>query len=153
MDTKRTFGVKVLIPVVTAAIGVVFLILGFGTYGFWHETAGPLPGFFPSIIGITLVVISVLAGFQSLKDERQPIPLRNWYPAIATLLIILLTLVIGMLPSLALFLILWIRYYEKYPWKTTIVTTTIIMAIVVGVFMMWLNVPFPKGFILDSFAY
>lgn len=153
MDTKRSFGVKTLIPISTAVIGLVFLVLGFGTYGFWHETSGPLPGFFPAIIGIVLVAISVIAVVQSLKDEAQPIPLRNWFPAIATLLIILMTFVIGMLPSLGLFLILWIRFYEKYPWKTTIITTTVILAIVVGVFMYWLNVPFPKGFILDAIAY
>jgi hypothetical protein len=153
MEKRRTFGVKAIIPIATAAVGLVFLVLGFGTYGFWSETSGPLPGFFPSIIGITLIGVSAIAFLQSLKDERQPVPVRNWFPAIAVFAIIVLTMLIGMLPSLALFLLFWIRFYEKYPWKTTIITSLVILAIVVGVFMFWLNVPFPRGIIFDALAY
>lgn len=153
MEKKNSFGVKVLIPIITAALGIVFLALGFGKYGFWDEMRGPLPGFFPSIIGIMLVGMSFLAGIQALKDSAQPIPLRNWLPALGALGIIVASLVIGMLPAIGIFLVLWIRVYEKYPWKTTIITTVVILAIVVGVFMFWLNVPFPKGFILEALAY
>lgn len=153
MEKRHTFGVRILIPIITGAIGILFLSLGFGKYGFWHEMRGPLPGFFPSIIGIMLVGMSILAGVQAVKDPRKPIPFRNWLPAIGALAIIIASLIIGMLPAIALFLILWIRVYEKYPWKTTIITSSVIMAIVVGVFMFWLRVPFPKGFILDALAY
>ncbi len=153
MNNKSKFGVRNLIPIITLVVGLLFLVLGFGKYGFWDEMKGPLPGFFPSIIGIMLIGMSLLALVQSVKDPSNPIPFRNWLPAIGALGIIVLSLVIGMLPSIALFLILWIKVYEKYPWKTTLITTTIILSIVIGVFMMWLKVPFPKGFIIDALLY
>ncbi len=153
MEKKSLFGVRVLIPIITASIGIAFLTLGLTRYGFWHEMKGPLPGFFPTIVGIVLVAVSGLALFQSFKDPVNPIPLRNWMPAFGALGIILGTLVFGMLVSIIAFLIGWIRFYEKYDWKTTITTTLILVAIVVGVFMFWLQVPFPKGLILDALAY
>ncbi len=153
METKKSFGVRSLIPIITAAIGIAFLTLGLTKYGFWHEVKGPLPGFFPTLVGIVLVVISALALIQSFKDPAQPVPFENWLPAVGALGIILGTLVFGMLFSIVAFLIIWIRFYEKYEWKTTIITTLIMVAIVVGVFMFWLQVPFPKGLILDAFAY
>ncbi len=153
MDMKKSFGVRTLIPILTAVVGIVFLLLGLTQYGFWHELRGPLPGFFPTLVGIVLVIISALALFQSFKDPARPVPIENWLPAVGALGIILGTLVFGMLFSIIAFLIIWIRYYEKYSWKTTITTTLILVAIVVGVFMFWLQVPFPKGLILDAFAY
>jgi len=138
-----------LIPVFTALVAVVFISFGYAKYGFWHATRGPLPGFFPVIIGTVLLVMSVLAFITSLQEEGTAYPLENWYPAFGTVLIMLSTLVIGMLPSLALFVVLWLKWYEKYPWKTTIIVFAIIMGIVVGAFVFWLGVPFPKGIIFD----
>jgi hypothetical protein len=43
--------------------------------------------------------------------------------------------------------------FEKYSWKTTFVGLVIIMAIVIGAFVMWLGVPFPKGLIYNLIAY
>lgn len=137
------------IPVFTALTAVVFISFGYAKYGFWHPTRGPLPGFFPVIIGTILLVMSVLAFITALKEEGTSYPLENWYPAIGVVLIMLATLVIGMLPSLAIFVLLWLRWYEKYSWKTTLITFAIIMGIVVGAFVFWLGVPFPKGIIYD----
>ena len=57
--------------------------------------------------------------------------------------------VFGMLPTLALFLVLWLRCLEKYPWKTVLTVSAIIMAVVLAVFVFWLDVMFPNGLILD----
>ena len=141
------------IPVVTAVIAALFIYLGITKYGFWHEVRGPLPGFFPTIIGFALLGLSVLAFLGGRKEEGTTYPIENWYPALGVIGIMLATLVIGMLPSLALFVILWLKVYEKYNWKTTLVGLAIIMAIVIGAFVMWLGVPFPKGLIYNLIAY
>ena len=139
-----------MIPVFTAVVAVLFILFGYAKYGFWHPTKGPLPGFFPVIIGTVLLVMSVLACITSLKQEGTDYPLENWYPAFGTVLIMLSTLVIGMLPSLAIFVVLWLKWYEKYSWKTTLIVFVIIMGIVLGAFVLWLGVPFPKGIIYDT---
>ncbi len=50
MQTKKITS-KMLIPIVTAIIAIVFIYFGITKYGFMHEVRGPLPGFFPTIIG------------------------------------------------------------------------------------------------------
>ncbi|NLK05712.1 MAG: tripartite tricarboxylate transporter TctB family protein [Spirochaetales bacterium] len=152
MQTKKITS-KMVIPVVTAVIAALFIYLGITKYGFWHEVRGPLPGFFPTIIGFALLALSVLAFLGGRKEEDTKYPIENWYPALGVIGIMVATLVIGMLPSLALFVILWLKVFEKYSWKTTFVGLVIIMAIVIGAFVMWLGVPFPKGLIYNLIAY
>ncbi len=146
---KKKITSQMMIPVFTAVVAVLFISFGYAKYGFWHPTKGPLPGFFPVIIGSVLFVISVLAFITSLHEEGTDYPLENWYPAFCTVLIMLSTLIIGMLPSLAIFVVLWLKWYEKYSWKTTLIVFVIIMGIVMGAFVFWLGVPFPKGIIYD----
>lgn len=144
---------KMLIPVVTTVIAGVFIAMGYVKYGFWDHTKGTLPGFFPVIIGLLLLGTSVLVFLSALKEEGTRYPVENWYPALGTLAVILATFVIGMLPSLAIFVLLWLRWFEKLSWKTTLIVFAIIMGIVIGAFMMWLGVPFPKGMLYDMIAY
>ena len=152
MQTKKITS-KMVIPIITALISLAFIFLGVTKYGFWHELRGPLPGFFPTIIGITLFVISIIAFLGGRKEEGTHYPIENWYPALGVVAIMLSTLVIGMLPSLAIFVILWLKWYEKFSWKTTLIGFAIIAAIVIGAFVLWLGVPFPRGFIYNLIAY
>lgn len=152
MLTKKITS-KMVIPVVTAIIAIVFIYFGITKYGFMHEVRGPLPGFFPTIIGFLLLGLSILAFIGSLKEEGPGFPIANWYPALGVIAIMLSTLVIGMLPSLAIFVLLWLRWFEKFSWKATLIGFAVIMAIVIGAFVMWLGVPFPKGFIYNLIAY
>ena len=55
-----------------------------------------------------------------------------------------------MIPAIILYVILWLRVVEKTPWKQTLIVLATIMAIVYGVFVVWLGVPFPQGFILEA---
>ncbi len=81
MQTKKVSS-KMLIPIVTAIIAIVFIYFGITKYGFMHEVRGPLPGFFPTIIGFLLLALSVLAFIGSLKEESPGFPVENWYPAL-----------------------------------------------------------------------
>jgi hypothetical protein len=144
------FGTKNILPIVTLIIGLLFSSLGFFKYGFWDKNIGTLPGFFPTIIGILLIAVSALAFFQSLKEENNYSRLENWYPVFAVFLIIASTFVFGMYLSLAAFLIIWVRVYEKCSWKTTIITFLLMFVIVFGAFGTWLNIQFPKGLIFNA---
>jgi hypothetical protein len=56
---------------------------------------------------------------------------------------------IGMLPALAIFVVVWLKLMEKAPWKHIILILAIVMAIVVGVFVLWLKVRFPEGILFE----
>ena len=149
-DDKKVVKIptKVIVPVVTCAIGILFASIAFGQYGFWDSVAmKPTKGFFPGIISIGLIALSVLAFINGLKSPTAEFRLINWYVPLAVLLIIAATYVIGMIPSLLLFVFLWLKVYEKQSWTTTIIALLIVSFIVIGCFRIWLDIQFPIGFI------
>ncbi len=149
-DDKKVVKIptKVIVPVVTCAIGILFASIAFGQYGFWDSVAmKPTKGFFPGIISIGLIALSVLAFINGLKSPTAEFRLINWYVPLAVLLIIAATYVIGMIPSLLIFVFLWLKVYEKQSWTTTIIALLIVSFIVIGCFRIWLDIQFPIGFI------
>ena len=149
-DDKKVVKIptKVIVPVVTCAIGILFASIAFGQYGFWDSVAmKPTKGFFPGIISIGLIALSVLAFVNGLKSPTAEFRLINWYVPLAVLLIIAATYVIGMIPSLLIFVFLWLKVYEKQSWTTTIIALLIVSFIVIGCFRIWLDIQFPIGFI------
>ena len=75
--------------------------------------------------------------------------LKHWRILLAAA-IIGCTYLIGMLPALGLFVVLWLKLVEHAPWKTTLIILAIVAALVIGVFVMWLGVRFPTGLIYDA---
>ena len=149
-DDKKVVKIptKVIVPVVTCAIGILFASIAFGQYGFWDSVAmKPTKGFFPGIISIGLIALSVLAFINGLKSPTAEFRLINWYVPLSVLLIIAATYVIGMIPSLLIFVLLWLKVYEKQSWTTTIIALLIVSFIVIGCFRIWLDIQFPIGFI------
>lgn len=147
--TKR-FGMNQIIPVAAALIAVVFIWLGLSKYGFWHPTKGPQPGFFPVIISTAMLFAAVVAFLFSFKEAPLIWPRENWMAVLSCALIIGASFLIGLIPSVALYVIVWLKAFEKCTWKTTLITFAVIMAIVVGCFVVWLGVPFPKGILFEA---
>ena len=149
-DDKKNIKIpsKILVPIVTLAVGVLFAVISFGQYGFWDSNAmKPTKVFFPGIISVALIALSVLAFINGLKSPNAEFKLINWYVPAAVLLIIGSTYVIGMIPSLLIFVFLWLKVYEKQSWVTTLVSLAIVAFIVIGCFRIWLDIQFPIGFI------
>ena len=146
----KKFGSKQLIPIVTGLIGLVFAWIGFTQLGFWDKE--PKPGFFPSIIAIVMVLASIAAFFQTLKEEGQPEYNKNELMVIGGgLALIVGTFLIGLIPMVFLYVLFWLKVVEKgTPWKDIIIIEAIIAVIVLGVFAGWLQVQFPWG-LFDMF--
>ncbi len=134
-----------MIPLATALIGVVFAVIGFTQLGFWDKE--PQPGFFPSIIAIVLVIASIAAFFQTLREEGQPNYNKNELLVIlGGLSLIAGTFLVGLIPMVFLYVLFWLKVIEKgTPWKDIIIIELIVAVIVLGVFAGWLQVQFPWG--------
>lgn len=148
--SRRAFSVNQLIPLVSALVAGLFIWLGLTKYGFWHEQQGPMAGFYPTVIGFGLLAMAILGFFFSFKDEAPIFPKESWMAVLGGLGIIGATFLIGLIPSAGLYVIVWLKAYEKFSWKTTLVSFAVIMAIVVGCFVLWLQVPFPRGMLFDA---
>ena len=149
---KRRFGTKQVVPLVIAGICVVFLCVGLQRFGFWNaKRAIPTPAFVPIIICALLAAICLLTVLTSLKEDGTAKYHKEEFLIIgAAVGMIAATYLIGMLPTLALFVVLWLKLVEKTPWPTVLIILAIVAAIVYGVFVLWLGVRFPEGLILEA---
>lgn len=147
----KKIGTKQIVPLIIAGICLVFLITGLNKFGFWNAAQkSPTPAFVPSIICTLLIVICLITVVLSLKEDGKAEYHRDEFLVIlAAVGIILGTYVIGMLPALGLFVVLWLKLVEHTPWKTTFIILAIVAALVIGVFVLWLGVRFPNGMIYD----
>ncbi len=144
---KPKLGTVSLIPLAAIAVGVVFAYMGLKYYGFWHPKRGPMPGLYPTIVGIGLAAIGVAGVAKSLWEKAPDFNLRDWYVALSVALIIASSYLVGMLPALGVYVLVWLRLVQKAPWKTVAVVLAAVFAIVYGVFILWLQVPFETGVI------
>lgn len=143
---RGKFGTKQIVPLLLAGTGMLFAVIGLTQLGFWKAPDGPLPGFFPSIMSIVMVVASIASFVMSLKEKEQPQYHKDELMVLAAMAgIIGTSMIIGMIPSLIIFVILWLRVFEKEPWKETFIILAVCMAITLGVFWFWLGIQFPWG--------
>lgn len=142
---------KVMIPAVAIVIGSVFLYLGLTEFGFWNEINGPLPGFFPSLASTLLIIISAFALKGSWGSEAPKFFGIELMVIAGCVAIMLTTFLIGLIPSVVLYLVVWLRVVEKTPWISTAKVAGFMSALVIGVFVLWLKVPFPMGLLGNLF--
>ncbi|SFN73956.1 tripartite tricarboxylate transporter TctB family protein [Proteiniclasticum ruminis] len=141
---------KKILPVVFIALGALFMGVSLSQLGFWVD--GPGPGFFPSIISAVMMVMGVVTFFLTLKDDTKAKFLKEELLVIyAGIGIFAGTFVIGFVPTILVYLFLWLRVFEKISWKVSAVIVAIAMLITMGVFGTWLGIQFPMG-LLENFV-
>ncbi len=150
MNSKKVVKIPTLqiIPVIGFIIGLVFFMVGMGDFGFWnHDTNTPTEGFFPIIIATGLIIFSIMAFLQNIRKGGVEYRLLNWYVPLGFVGLLAGIMVIGTVPAVIIFEILWCRFYEKLSWKVTIIATIFCLIMVVPIFTWWLTVDFPIGII------
>lgn len=146
----KKFGTKQVMPLVIAAVSAIFIYSGLSKFGFWDSSKGPTAAFVPTIVCVLLIVLCAVAFVKSFKDTKPVTYHKDEFIMIAMGILILAAIyLIGMLPALAIFVVLWLKFVEKAPWKHIILILAIVMAIVIGVFVLWLKVRFPEGLLFE----
>ena len=138
-----------IVPVASGLLGAVFAIQSIRKYTFWNASKGPGPGFLPLIVGLLLIAFSVVAFLQEKDKDSAPQEKDTYLFIVGILATVAAVYVVGFLPALFIFCILWMKVKEKLSWKTTIIVCIILAAIVYVLFIFWLKVPFRFG-ILES---
>lgn len=142
---KTRFNSRAIIPIATAIISLVFIGVGLKDFGFWEGQ--PTAAFFPIIIAVVLLATSLLCLIQVLRSkEAAPIYNRN---ELMVILggggIIVGCYVIGLILSCLLYLFLWLKFVEHATWKAIIFIEVFMAALILGVFVFWMQVQFPVG--------
>jgi putative tricarboxylic transport membrane protein len=127
--------------------------------------AYPGPGFYPSVVGVFLVLTAAvcfgIALLQARKDRSAAAPAApeaGNTKRIGTPTIQLLALLVfyagslpylGFLPAIAVFLLLSMRIFGYRDWARSIVIAILVAGASYMVFVHWLSVPLPRGFLGD----
>ncbi len=144
---NKRISTAVAVPVAATALGAAFVWMGLTRHGFWHPTRGPLDGFYPAVMGAFLVVAGIVGIVQSLREESPVFEPRNWYIPLSTGLVIAFTYLIGILPAVGIYNFVWLKFIHKASWRTTLIYMAVVALVVYGVFIVWLSVPFERGWI------
>lgn len=126
--------------------GIISVFTGLTKHKFWIEKV-PGGGFMPVVIGTLLIILSALIVLK--KDQKAKVKLskKELIPIIAMVILLILTKVIGLLPSLLIIVLGMLRFVENYSWKNSIIISVVLMSIIYAIFSLWLKVPFPRGII------
>ncbi|MDF2522668.1 MAG: Tripartite tricarboxylate transporter TctB family protein [Clostridiales bacterium] len=131
-------------PIISIILGLIWAIKGVG-YGFWVNN-GPGGGFFPIIAGIILIICGVLAVFSQLKAKApSDFKVLAFLPIGCVLLIAFSSYVLGLLIAIGIFTFLWLKLYEKYTIKYSLLFSLCSIGVIYLVFDYWLQVPMPWG--------
>ena len=150
VENKKKLNLRSIIPLSTAIISLVFIVVGMKDYGFWKNQ--PTPGFFPIIIAVVLLISSIACFIQVARDKESGSVQYNFGELMVMLGaagIILGTYLIGLLPSCLIYIFIWLRFVERASWKVILVIELIMAAIILGVFTTWLQIRFPVGLLGD----
>ena len=142
---KARFNSRALIPIATAIISLIFIGVGLKDFGLWEGQ--PTAAFFPIIIAVVLLATSLLCLVQVLRG-KEAAPVYNKNELMVILGgggIIIGWYVIGLILSCLLYLFLWLKVIEKASWKAVIVIEVFMAALILGVFVFWMQVQFPMG--------
>ena len=142
---KTRFNSRAAIPIATAIVAAVFIGVGLKDFGFWEGQ--PTAAFFPIIIAVVLLATSLLCLVQVLRSkEAAPVYNRNEFMVIlGGGGIIIGCYVIGLILSCLLYLFLWLKFVEHAAWKAIIIIEVFMAALILGVFVFWMQVQFPVG--------
>ena len=133
-----------------AVVAVVVLIEGL-RLGIGWSTDGPGAGFFVFYLGVALlgsaaIIVAVAVRRSSHGLFVAPGQLRSvatvFFPAVA---MVVLTLVVGLYVSGALYLAAYMRWIGRHRWVTTVLVAIGIPVVTFLVFEVWFLVPLPKG--------
>ncbi|HWQ74193.1 MAG TPA: tripartite tricarboxylate transporter TctB family protein [Syntrophomonas sp.] len=141
------------IALCTVILSLIWLYLGIFQYGLWDVRHGPMTGLFPTVIASVLLVVGIIVVIRSLKEKKTVYGRAAFEMMISFVLLLVASLTIGMLLSLLIYFVLWQILIEKTSIRTKILSTAVVSAIVLGVFVFWLKVPFENGILFDLIMY
>ena len=119
-------------------------------YSYWGEN-GPGPAFLPFWLGLAMAALACLLCVGAWRSQD---PGPQWLPrgqALkrlsgvlgATIALVALLSVVGMVVGTALFLIVLMRFLDRTPWMLALTVAVAVAGINFLVFTRWLKVPMP----------
>lgn len=136
---------KRIFPILVIVVGIYWIMSGF-EYGLWVRK-GPGGGFMPLVAGIAVIVCAIWTMIAARNEMVSP-ELASWHallPIGGLVGVLAGSYIVGLIPAIALFVILWLKTVEHHPLKFSLITGISSAGILYIIFGAWLQVPFPLG--------
>jgi hypothetical protein len=138
---------RLLVGLMFATFGIFFA--GFGTQYTFGTGARMGPGYFPTVLGILLIILGVFIALMALssKAEEHKVARFSW-PTILLILgsVVLFGLMLtrlGLIISLMTVVLVSSYASHEFGWKAAIINTVVLMALCLSVFVYALSLQFP----------
>ena len=150
------------IEIILMAISVLWIVMGVGTYGIWAGQA-PGGGLFPLIGGLIVLVCCALDIVLRIMNKKPLIgPKDNskdeyimlgWVPrnlrplavALYGFISLLLLKYFGFIICAFVTCFVWLVFISRQKVLKSFLISVVTTALLYSVFVLWLNIPFPKG--------
>jgi hypothetical protein len=133
-----------LIPMISLLIGCYWLYASLTQYDF-YDRSGPLTGFFPAIVGGLLILVSVLTIFSAPAQDKRDFHFTQFLPVAGIAGAALLGHLIGTTPAVFIFLLLWLKGFEKYSMHFALLASGITTLTIWLIFDVGVSIYFQPG--------
>ncbi|MDR1626314.1 MAG: tripartite tricarboxylate transporter TctB family protein [Spirochaetia bacterium] len=132
-------------PVICIPLGILWILMGIVKYGVWVDH-GPGGGLFPMVCGTMLVGFGIPLLFHEIKSKANlPLDKRAVIFVFVSIVTVSSIYFIGMVPALGIFIIVWLKFFEKKPIFKSVTIGTVMAAFLFILFRLLLKVPLPNG--------
>lgn len=135
---------KYIMEIIFILVGIMSVYFGIFEYQFWMGTV-PGGGFMPVLVGGLIIIINILTILGKKNRLAFKIDTKSFITVAFILVMLALSLLIGLIPSLTVMIFIWLKWFERYSLPTSIATTLITSVFTYAIFGIWLKVPFPTG--------
>ena len=132
--------------------GLLFAAIGLGAIlissAYHAGTAAHMgPGYFPRMLGILLMVLGIALALRALRSKGDPFPLWKWRPTVTVLGSVVffgaIVIPVGLVLSTIILILLSSAASSEFRPKEAFISSVLLAAIVVGVFVFGLNLQLP----------
>ena len=143
---KPKLKINIIVPIVFIVLGLYWAYMGFTRYTFWADITGPGSGFLVAVVGIAFAIVNIVDLLQQrgVKDDIT-YDKEGWIMLGILGAIVVCAYLIGLIPALFLFLLLWFKLYAKYGWIKTILFSAAEVIIAYLIFNIWMDIPAEWG--------
>lgn len=150
---------SIVISSILILLSILWMYKGIFEYGLWVPGVSAHTGFIPTVFGAIILGFTLIKLVKDIRKYRSAEKkekekkstkeilayLKPLLPALVAVLMILLIKYLGMAIGCFLGLFVYMKFVNHDKWLKSLWIPAVVTLIYYAIFVLWLNVPFPRG--------